>query len=191
MTPRFASQRIEIGTDPESARKPLIRSLEPAQVITGHVTDAVSGKPILHAMLNVTSNKADSGYSRSFVTDGEGIFRVVLESCDSLTVAAYPPDESPNLYLSRHFASVKEATASPIDLRLPRGVVIRGKISEDGTGVPVSGATIRFIPRSTKDNGADTSGRPIPSRALTARSRSQHCPDRAIFPSRDPVTIMY
>src|SRR5436305_14048345 len=67
--PRLASQRIATGTDPSSAGKFLTRTLEPAQPITGRVTDATSGNPIPDAVINVTMYKANAGYGRSLQSD--------------------------------------------------------------------------------------------------------------------------
>jgi hypothetical protein len=53
----------------------------------------------------------------------------------------------------------KEATEQTVDLALPRGVLIRGKVTEEGTGRPVADASVIFIPYSPRRGQTEGTGR--------------------------------
>ena len=51
---RFALQMIDVETDDSPDAKSVTMALRPAQIITGRVTYADTGKPVPHARLIVT-----------------------------------------------------------------------------------------------------------------------------------------
>jgi RNA polymerase sigma factor (sigma-70 family) len=150
--PRFALQWIEIETDQTSESKSLTMALAPAQIITGRVTYADTGKPVAHARLEVGASKEGGTLPNDgFETDAEGRFRVTPSPGDFYTVEAYPPDGKPYQSARRGFDWPKGAVEHSVDLALPRGVVIRGKVTEEGSGKPVSGARVWFVGRRPGD----------------------------------------
>ena len=123
--------------------KPLTLALEPAKVIKGRITDADTGKPIPHAQLVVMASYGSHGWhpqrvrgrrrgpvprqppaGRPLRSFGRGSRRTALSDVAKL------------------FNWPKGAVEYPIDLALPRGVLIRGKVTEEGSGKPVAGASI-------------------------------------------------
>ncbi len=50
------------------------------------------------------------------------------------------------------------------DMRLPRGVVIRGKVTEEQTGRPVAGASVQYLPARTPDGVVDRDRAVVASR---------------------------
>ena len=54
------------------------------------------------------------------------------------------PEGQPYLSVSRLFDWPKGAVEYPIDVALPRGMMIRGKVVEEGSSKPVAGARISF-----------------------------------------------
>ncbi len=167
--PRFASQMLTLGTEgavepPRSAplsamirlmgkpdATPLTIALQPARTLTGRVTYADSGKPTLNALIQTT------GYSSETRTDGEGRFRAKLATADELVVTAYPPDGEPYLPRFKPFKWPKEAVEQSLDLVLPRGVMIRGRLTEAGSGEPIAGAVLRFQPYETLNQSPNAS----------------------------------
>jgi len=140
--PRFAQQRIQVETDGTPESKPLTLALEPAKIMRGRVTDANTGKPIPHAQVVVMSYKGSAGTHNDFEADAEGRFHVNPPSADRYEVSAAAPEGQPYLTVANLFNWPKGAVEHPIDLSLPRGVVIRGKVTEEGSGKPVAGARI-------------------------------------------------
>ena len=150
--PRFALQRIQVETDGNSESKRLKFALQPAQVITGRVTYSDTGKPVSHARLNVGAVKQGGGGSSiSFQTDDAGRFRANPAPGDHFSVTAYPSIGQPYLIVRKDLDWIKGAVEHSIDLSLPRGVVIHGKVTEQGSGKPVGGASV-FNPHPNSDD---------------------------------------
>ena len=83
-------------------------------------------------------------FYNDFQADAEGRFRANPLSADRYEVSAAAPEGQPYLNVSKFFNWPKGAVEYPIDLALPRGAVIRGKVTEEGSGKPVAGARISF-----------------------------------------------
>ena len=88
------------------------------------------------------TTEAPGGTHNEFEADAEGRFRANPLSADRYEVSAAAPEGQPYLTVSKLFNWPKGAVEYPIDLALPRGVVIRGKVTEEGSGKPVAGARI-------------------------------------------------
>ncbi len=61
-------------------------------------------------------------------------------------IRAQSPDGAPYLIASKQGEWPKGAVEQSVDLALRRGVVVRGKVVEEGTGRPVAGAVVRVAP---------------------------------------------
>jgi len=136
--------KLDAGSDP----KKLTIALPPAQIITGRVTYADNGKPVPHALLEVSATaKGSTGLaSTHFEADGEGRFRVNPSPGDRFSLTTQSPDGQPYLTVTKRIDWPKGAVEQSVDLSLPRGVVIGGKVTEEGSGKPVAGAAVRFTP---------------------------------------------
>jgi RNA polymerase sigma factor (sigma-70 family) len=149
---------VKINTGPDS--KPLTIALEPAQIITGRVTYADTGKPVPHAPLAVSSIARGRGGSRNthFRADGEGRFRINPSPGDRFTLQTQSPDDQPYLIASKRIDWPRGAVEQSVDLALPRGVVVNGKVTEERSGKPISGAIVRFTPYRTDTSRENVSG---------------------------------
>ncbi len=159
--PRFALHNIGVRADDASQSKPLTVALVPAQVLTGRVTYADTGKPVPHAALEVRSSYGRAAVIISeFETDAEGRFHFNPPPADRLyTIIAFPPQGQPYLTNYARIDWPKGALEQKADLALPRGVLIHGKVTEEGSGKPVAGATVNFWkrgPRVYQDGGSLT-----------------------------------
>ncbi len=143
--PRFARARIPVDTDAASRSKSVSAALEPARIIAGRVTDAETDRPIPHARLSVLSHKGGAGTENSFEADAEGRFRMNPLAADRYSITASSTSGEPYLNASTAiFDWPKGALEHRIDLVLRRGVPIRGKVVEEGTGRPIAGARVSF-----------------------------------------------
>lgn len=137
--PRFALQNINVETDSLTDAKLVTMALRPPQIITGHVTYASTDKPVPHASLVVTtqSEAQPLGGLTRFQTDADGRFRVNPSPGDKFTVRAHPPDGQIYLAAEKTFDWPKGAIEHRLDLSLPRGMLIRGKVAEEGSNHPI------------------------------------------------------
>ncbi len=130
---RVSVIKIEPGPDP----KPIAITLQPARTITGRVTYADTGRPVPHAPVQVQLIH--------YQADGEGRFRARRAGRPSgFGVQAQSPDGArlPAAETRRDWP--KGAVEQSVELALRRGVVVRGKVVEEGTGRPIAGAIVRF-----------------------------------------------
>ncbi len=104
--------------------------------------------------------RAECSYiaDRTAETDADGRFRLSPMPGDRAHVWAAAPDGQPYLTPARRLAWPKGATEQAVDLALPRGVLIRGKVTEEGTGQPVADAIVSFRPYAQRAARAGGSG---------------------------------
>ncbi len=164
--PRFARQKVlSIPMDPRTIKN-VTMAVEPARIITGRVTYADTGKPAPHALvdLDIQGDDGSSAWAGDFETDAQGRFRANPGSAHRYLVIAFPPEREPYLNVSTRFEWPKGAIEHPVDLALPRGVLVRGKVTEEGSGKPIAGARIGYISNPDRDPQSGASN----SRAATA-----------------------
>ncbi len=138
---------IPIGPGPEP--KPIAIALQPARTIVGRVTYADTGRPVLHAPIQFAA--------MNFRADAEGRFRAsgTLLRRARATIEAQAPEGAPYLAASKPVAWPNEAAVEQtFDLALARGVVVRGKVTEESTGRPIAGAVVRVVPTTGARNVA-------------------------------------
>jgi RNA polymerase sigma factor (sigma-70 family) len=119
---------------------------KPAQRIAGTVNDAKTGKPIpgVQIMANPRNNFDNRA---STIADENGRFVLLgLAKADSFDLLAFPKPDQP--YFPIHFTTRGQPglTEIPVEVKLHRGVVLKGKVIERETGKPVAGAGIRYTP---------------------------------------------
>ena len=133
--PSLASARSR--SIPAPNPEPIAIALQPARTIVGRVTYADTGRPVPHALV-----ASGPSYSEA---DAEGRFRVPAgpAAAGRFGVRAQSPDGAPYLMTFKQGEWPKGAIEQSVDIALPRGVVVRGKITEEGTGRPVAGAVVR------------------------------------------------
>ncbi len=159
--PRFAVQSVDVDTDDGPGPKEIKAALEPAQFVSGRITYADSGEPARGARVFVQSSISGRIVPLEVRTDAEGRFRANAARSDRrFRVTAFPPPRGqPYLSLSQEFDWPKGAVEHAIDLALPRGIVLAGKVLEEGSGKPVARASLRFISRE-EQQGRANSGSP-------------------------------
>jgi protocatechuate 3,4-dioxygenase beta subunit len=159
--PEYARQRIVVDTDGAPGPKAVSAALEPAKVLTGRITCADTGKPVPHAVVEIyayTRPQGGPGYTNHYETDDQGSYRANPISGVRYMVVVYVPRGQPYLNASSGefpFAWPQGKLEHRVDLALRRAAVIRGKVTEEGTGRPVAGAMLRYIGQPV---GVDESG---------------------------------
>ncbi len=144
--PRFARLRTPIDTDASSEAKDVTMALEPARILVGRVTYADTGKPAHHARVGISIQGDDgtSTWAGDIETDAEGRFRLNPGAGPRYWFTAFPPEREPYLNIQQKLEWPKGAIEHSVDLRLTRGVLVRGRVTEEGSGKPVAGARVGY-----------------------------------------------
>jgi RNA polymerase sigma factor (sigma-70 family) len=150
---RFAPQTLYVDLTAFLLPMGLNRSLAPAQVIEGRVLEAETGKPVPHALLTVYSGESEFGNSGGLggKADAEGRFRLSPYAGKWFTVSARPPSGAPYMSVEKRFKWETGKVRRQLDLKLPRGVLVRGKVTEAGSGKPVARAAVQYYPLQAKN----------------------------------------
>ncbi len=70
-------------------------------------------------------------------------------------MSAFPPEDQPYLAREDRFAWTKGTVKKSLDIQLPRGVLIRGKVTEQGAGRPLAGASVQYLAARKPDGVTD------------------------------------
>jgi hypothetical protein len=146
---RFAPQDWTFTLKPGETELVTLQTAEP-RIVTGTVLHQDTKSPMAGAWLQVVlSDSSQSGdlqhLSREARTDAAGRFRVRCAAGESLVAYVYPPEGSP--YPSwtmdrRHWP--EGAREQDLTIEVPRGVLLRGRVLEEGTERPVAGAGVVY-----------------------------------------------
>ena len=149
---RFAPQTLSF--DPPGLSKEINRSLTPAQTIEGVVTCADTGKPVANALLVVDSGEREQGSHGSVGgrADAAGRFRINPLPGKWFTVSAYALTGQPYLAVEKRFKWESGKVKHRVELKLPRGILVQGKITEAGSGKPVARASMQYFPQDGNPN---------------------------------------
>jgi RNA polymerase sigma factor (sigma-70 family) len=150
---RFAFQSLEVAdtSDPEQAEK-IRRALDPARALAGRVTYADTGRPAANVELMAW------GWGSRVRTDREGRYRLSsargphYSGEEKAILMAFPPEGEPYCNMQKEFQWPKGAVKHTLDLELPRGVLVRGKVTDESTGKPVEGAQVRYFAQLDNPN---------------------------------------
>jgi RNA polymerase sigma factor (sigma-70 family) len=141
-------------------------SLLPAHVLDGTVTYADNGKPVPQAKVvcfvghGVFSLTYDS--RREYRAGPDGRFHIVADPGDHFILVAYPAADTPYLLQTVHLtwpgANVPQHR---VEVKLPRGVLVCGTVTEQASGKPVAGASVEFVPGPGGGRAADRAIGPL------------------------------
>src|SRR5439155_15437748 len=77
------------------------------------------------------------------MTDSDGRYRIEAAPGRSIRIEVRPPYQGADGYLMRGSILVPgESISSRADYELPKGVLVRGRVTEAGTGKPIAGAVV-------------------------------------------------
>ena len=146
---KFAPQEFTVTPEDKAKGNEVTRALAPARIIEGTVTYADTGKPVPDARLAINSHPAEIELNPNYWAEGqadkEGRFRVSPPVGGYVTVIAYPPAGTPYLVLSKALDWPKASVIRrEVHLALPRGILVRGIVTESPSGKPVVGARVEF-----------------------------------------------
>jgi RNA polymerase sigma factor (sigma-70 family) len=145
---RFARQRLEVVTDERNGPKEVTLALQPATIIEGRTLAGDTGQPVSRAVVSVRASFGALGgmFTTKFRADDQGQFKANPFPGDYFRMRAFPPAGTPYLVREEEFTWAKGTVKKMIDLTLPRGVLIQGKVTEEENHRPVAGASVQFFP---------------------------------------------
>ncbi len=144
----FAPHYEEIKTGKAEMIQEVNVSLAPAQIVEGVLTAADTSKPLPHARLSLNSgDNPDSpiamGPGVSGEADEQGRFHLNPPAGKMFTIRAAGPEGQPYLRLEKSFKWPKGAVKHRVNLALPKGVLVRGRVTEAGSGKLIAGVIVR------------------------------------------------
>jgi hypothetical protein len=147
---RYARQKPVVKLGSQGTLQETAIALEPARIIEGRVLAADTGQPVPNAIIaaaaRIQNDRANGYFTTKFRADSEGRFEINPLSSDEYTLDAFPPTGEPYLIAHDTIKWVKGGVKVNHDFKLKRGVVIRGLVTEEGTGRPLAGSSIQFMP---------------------------------------------
>ncbi len=143
---RFALQELDLPCDGKEANV----SLAPPQRIEGRVVFEDTGDPAADVWLTVASFRSPETAGKAAVgqADARDRFRINLFPAEAFSVDVFAPKGSPYLGVVRRGEWNKGAVKHELEIKLPRGVLLRGKVVEAGSGKPVDQASLYFRPQA-------------------------------------------
>jgi RNA polymerase sigma factor (sigma-70 family) len=128
-----AHAHIDAGAEDKTQEMKI--TLLPAVIVEGVVTAADTGKPIPGALVRPRAGEAVQ-------TDEKGRYRVKPELDPPHRIEVTAPDDQPYLEVETTADWPKGAVRHEVNVKLPRGVLVRGKVTDSVTGKPIPGAVI-------------------------------------------------
>src|SRR5262249_8537813 len=160
----YARQDVMLEPAGPSGDKEKTVALQPARIIEGRVLAADTGRPIPNAIVSasalIRNEYANGVFTHKFRADDQGRFVMnpiagkigyMKPDVEGFVVGAFPTGGEPYLIQQDEVPWTKGAVKATHDIRLPRGVLIRGKVTEQGTGRPLPASSIQFIPTRSDD----------------------------------------
>ncbi len=153
--PRFAKETtIQVETNDAQSLKDFRIALAPTTIVEGRALAEDTGRPIPRAIVSVGSslNPFWSGAGPHFPADDQGRFTANVALGQYYSIRGYPPEGQPYLIAEHRFEWNKGSVKRVMDITLPRGVLIRGKVIEAGTGQTLAGATVQYFTNPRNDD---------------------------------------
>jgi len=136
----------------------LVMPLAPAQFFEGQITLADTGKPAAGVKVGVWASQQQFGsmVTVNGKTDDLGKYRINPEAGIRFGVTAYPAKGEP--YLAKTIDNIPWGTglkSKTIDIALPRGVLVRGRVLDAETKAPIAGVNVQYMPKDNNPNNSD------------------------------------
>jgi len=129
-------------------------TLTPAHRLEGRVRLGESGPVAAGAKFVVISHMKPEDVPQSIRiggrADAEGRFSVNVPRSESHEVLVYPPEGSPFAF-RRVVTAGTQGVRQEVDVAVPRGVLVKGKVVESPSGRAVAGAILEYRPRQANN----------------------------------------
>jgi RNA polymerase sigma factor (sigma-70 family) len=145
---RFACQRLELETGAKKEGEEVLLTLAPPRPIEGRVIAQDTRQPLANVRVDVHASKDNNRTGNvEGRTDEQGRYRIIPFTGSHFAVRVFPGEGVPYLPWEEQFEWPKGGLRRTVDLTLSRGVLVRGRVTEGGSGKPVAGAAVTYRPR--------------------------------------------
>jgi hypothetical protein len=165
---RFALQELLLDTGKEKAPAEATFSLSPSQRVEGRVVYEDTGKPVVGAEVSLSVFRGYGGKVLATRTDAQGRFSINPYPGAVFQVRTLAPAGEPYLGVQKQFQWPRGAARQTVDFTLPRGVEIRGKVTEAPSGKALPQVRLIYVP--WKDNEVVKKQQPLAGSAWPAYS---------------------
>jgi RNA polymerase sigma factor (sigma-70 family) len=134
------------GSDAKRLKPEFTHTLAPGRTVRGVVTAADTGKPLPGVFLDIQAGRLNAFYGEAR-TDEQGRYRMPGPAgLSDYQVGAYPPPDSGYLAVrgDRGGQWPAGATSIEVNLKLPRGRLLRGTVLDADTKKPLAGVGIVY-----------------------------------------------
>jgi hypothetical protein len=144
--PGFGEQRLQLET--KAGIRAVTIAIGRAHVVRGRVTLGEGGPPATGALVRAQSMSEKMGYGlvrgeAEATAAADGSYRLEAAPGGAIRMEVFPPREGAEGFLLGGALVVPgDAVTSRADFALPRGVLVRVRLTEAGTGRPVAGAVV-------------------------------------------------
>jgi hypothetical protein len=145
---RFACQRLELETGAKKEGEEVLFTLAPPRPIEGRVIGQDTRQPLANVRVVIQASK-DHNITGEVEgrTDGGGRYRLLPFTGSYFAVRVFPGEGVPYLPWEEQFEWPKGSLRRTVDFTLSRGVLLRGRVTESGSGKPVADAAVTYRPR--------------------------------------------
>jgi RNA polymerase sigma factor (sigma-70 family) len=147
--PRFAPQWLAVPAGQAGEASPVRFGLAPRRALEGRLTSRATGLPLAGARVVAHgSSPAPAGLLclAEAETDAAGRYRLYPFPGQAVSVFAYPPAGAAYLSVDKVVAWPPGSPRQELDMALPPGVRLAGKVIERASGKPVAGAEVHYRP---------------------------------------------
>ncbi|MHC5541555.1 hypothetical protein ACYOEI_25315, partial [Singulisphaera rosea] len=119
-----------------------------AHIVEGRVTLGKGGPPAVGVKVEANSMSSPHGTGQTLgateaVTDSDGRYRIEAAPGGSIQLEVRSEADGAEGYLLRHGQVVPgDSVSSRLDFVLPRGVLVKGRVTDAATGRPIAGARV-------------------------------------------------
>jgi protocatechuate 3,4-dioxygenase beta subunit len=146
---RVALHTVTVETADRKQAENVALALPPGRIVEGRVTYEDTGKPVAGARVMIVTS---GGGEVSGSTDRDGRYRLNVRppsaqfprEGNELGVHVFPPAGEPYWMVIQGVGWVKGAARHEENVKLPRGVLLRGQVTEAGSGKAIAGAYIEY-----------------------------------------------
>jgi hypothetical protein len=191
---KFTPQRSRINPAPAESAETLAISVSPPKRLNGQVVFADTGKAAVGARIISIGAIVGDGRWLETRSDADGLFALNPFAPDeksmfgrdlSYFLTIFPPEDA-RYTVTELLVPASSASVQEVRVELRRGVLIRGRVTEAGSGKPVAGARVQYTDRG----GEHVAGAIEPSRLNTAISAADGRFELPVLPKAGYLVVL-